>query len=51
MCRSRNADLLWRYASRFDDPEVLEVLETLLSEDDHRLPIARARRAALDAAF
>ncbi|WP_412028863.1 GAF domain-containing protein [Deinococcus yunweiensis] len=51
VCRSRNADLLWRYASRFDDPEVLEVLEALLPEDDHRLPIARARRTALDAAF
>ncbi|WP_309571538.1 hypothetical protein [Deinococcus sp.] len=37
-------------ASRFDDPEVLEVLARLIPEDDHRLPIAPAR-AALDAAF
>ncbi|WP_133161721.1 helix-turn-helix domain-containing protein [Deinococcus koreensis] len=51
VCRSRDPELLWRYASRFDDPECLEVLEGLLAPDDHRLPIARARRAALDASF
>lgn len=51
VCRSRDPELLWRYASRFDDPECLEVLESLLAPDDHRLPIARARRAALDASF
>ena len=51
VCRSRDPDLLWRYASRFDDPQSLEVLEGLLPGDDHRLPIARARRAALDAAL
>lgn len=51
VCRSGDPDLLWRYASRFDDPECLDTLEDLLPEGDHRRPIARARRAALDAAF
>jgi hypothetical protein len=50
VCRSGDPDLLWRYASRFDDPECLDTLETLLPEGDHRRPIVRARRAALDAA-
>lgn len=51
VCRTRDPELLWRYAARFDDPECLEVLENLLPEGDHRLPIARARRAALAAAL
>ncbi|UBV43473.1 hypothetical protein LAJ19_04465 [Deinococcus taeanensis] len=51
VCRLGDPDLLWRYASRFDDPGCLEVLERLLPEGDHRGPVVRARRAALDASF
>lgn len=51
VCRTRNAELLWRYASRFDDLESLDLLEEVLPEHDHRLPVVRARRAALEVAF
>ncbi|WP_174368370.1 GAF domain-containing protein [Deinococcus sp. JMULE3] len=49
VCRSGDPDLLWRYASRFDDPECLDVLDDLLPAGDPRRPVVRARRAALDA--
>ncbi|GMA15715.1 transcriptional regulator [Deinococcus metallilatus] len=45
--RSRDPELLWRYALRFEDPELLLELETLLAAGDPRLPLVRARRAAL----
>jgi hypothetical protein len=45
--RSRDPDLLWRYAFRFEDPELLLELETLLPPGDLRVPMVRARCAAL----
>ncbi|WP_216326796.1 helix-turn-helix domain-containing protein [Deinococcus aestuarii] len=45
--RARDPELLWRYTNRFDDPELLHDLEALLAPGDPRLPMARARRAAL----
>ncbi|BDP44200.1 transcriptional regulator (plasmid) [Deinococcus aetherius] len=45
--RSGDPELLWRYTNRFDDSELLLDLETLLAPRDPRLPMVRARRAAL----
>lgn len=46
--RSQNPELLWRYVMRFPDCEVLLALEPLIAQGDPRLPMVRARRAALE---
>ncbi|GAA5501000.1 hypothetical protein Dxin01_00731 [Deinococcus xinjiangensis] len=45
----RDTELLWAFASRFDDLECLELLEELLPCGDPRLPVVRSRRATLSA--
>ena len=47
VCGLRDPALLWRYAARFDDLEVLERLESLLEPQDPRREVVRARHAAL----
>lgn len=42
-----DAELVWQFASRFDDLECLDLLDELLPVGDHRRPVVRARRAAL----
>lgn len=45
--RSGDAELLWRYALRFEDPELLQELEACLGAQDARRPLVHARREAL----
>ncbi|GGR69988.1 transcriptional regulator [Deinococcus seoulensis] len=47
VCGARDPALLWRYAARFDDLEVLALLESLLGPQDPRREVVRARHAAL----
>ncbi|GAA5437125.1 hypothetical protein M8445_15035 [Deinococcus aquaticus] len=47
VCGLRDPALLWRYAARFDDLEVLALLESLLGPQDPRREVVRARHAAL----
>lgn len=42
-----DTEVLWHFSSRFDDPEVLAALSRLLPPADPRVPVVRARLAAL----
>jgi len=44
---SGDTDLIWRYASRFDDPEALAALDGALGRTDPRRPVVHARLAGL----
>lgn len=47
VCAVRDPALLWQYVARFDDLEVLSLLESVLPAGDPRVGVVRARRAAL----
>ncbi|WP_370637679.1 transcriptional regulator, partial [Deinococcus sp. 6GRE01] len=47
VCAGRDPALLWQYVARFDDLEVLSLLESVLPAGDPRVEVVRARRAAL----